>query len=132
MLRRVPEPLPEELTILSGTIIAACLSVHRHLGPGLLEAIYQRAVSVELDARGISHDVERTWPVRFRGTLVGHHRIDLIVDERVIVELKAVDRLTPQHIAQALSYLRVANLRLALLISFNVPTLREGIRRVVL
>lgn len=100
--------------------------------PWLLESIYQTAVSVELDARGITHDVERTVAVRFRGVLVGYPRLDLVVDDRVIVELKAVERLHAQHVAQALSYLRVTGLRLALLINFNVSVLREGIRRVVL
>ena len=132
MLRSAPRPIPPELTSLTGEVVGACIAVHRSLGPGLLEAIYQRAVSVELDARGITHDVERTVPVWFRGQLVGHHRLDLVVDDRVVVELKAAERLTPYHVAQTLSYLRVTHLRVGLLVNFNVPVLKDGIRRVVL
>ena len=98
----------------------------------MLEAIYQRAVAIELESRGISHEVERSIPVIFKSQPICHQRVDLIVDEQVILELKAVERLTPLHEAQALSYLRVAGLRIALLIYFNVPVLKSGIRRIVL
>ena len=117
---------------LTGEIISACITVHRELGPGLLEAFYQRALAFELSARGVTHDVERTFPVTFRGQVLGHQRIDLVVDERVIVELKAVDRVGPVHFAQAISYLRATGLHVALLINFNVPVLKAGIRRIVL
>lgn len=98
----------------------------------MLEVIYQRAVAIELESRGISHEIERPIPVMFRGQLLCHQRLDLLVDSQVILELKAVERLTPVHLAQTISYLRVAGLRVALLVNFNVPVLREGIRRVVL
>jgi GxxExxY protein len=131
-MRQVPAPLPGGIDHVTSDIISACIAVHRELGPGLLETVYQRAVSIELDARGVSHDLERAVPILFKGELLGHHRLDLIVDDRVIVELKAVDRLSPVHTAQAISYLRVTGLRLALLVNFNVPILKAGIRRIVL
>lgn len=124
--------LPDGINQLTSDIISACIAVHRELGPGLLEVVYQRAVSIELNSRGVSHDVERSVPITFKGELLGHHRLDLIVDEQVIVELKAVDRLSPLHVAQALSYLRVTGLRLALLVNFNVHVLKSGIRRIAL
>jgi len=127
--RRWDESATNEIT---GEIISACITVHRELGPGLLETFYQRALAFELSVRGVSHDVERTFPVTFRGLVLGHQRIDLVVDERVIVELKAVDRIGPVHVAQAISYLRATGLHVALLINFNVPVLKAGIRRIVL
>jgi GxxExxY protein len=71
---------------ITGDIISACIAVHRELGPALLEAFYHRALALELSARGVTHDVERTLPVTFRGQVLGHQRIDLVVDERVIVD----------------------------------------------
>jgi GxxExxY protein len=106
--------------------------VHRELGPGLIEAIYGRALSIELGLHGISYETERATQVRYRGHVVGSHRIDIVVENQVIVELKAVDRLGPLHLAQVLSSLRVANLRIALLENFLVPVLSQGVKRVVL
>lgn len=132
MTLRSRSQFPVALENLVTESIGACISVHRELGPGMLEVIYQRAVAIELESRGISHEIERPIPVMFRGQLLCHQRLDLLVDSQVILELKAVERLTPVHLAQTISYLRVAGLRVALLVNFNVPVLREGIRRVVL
>jgi GxxExxY protein len=98
----------------------------------MLEIAYQRAVAIELEARGISYESERRVPVFFKGQVVCHHRIDLVVDDRLVLELKAVERLAPVHSAQAIGYLRAAKLRLALLVNFNVPSLAGAIRRIVL
>ncbi|HUR32271.1 MAG TPA: GxxExxY protein [Vicinamibacterales bacterium] len=124
--------MPPETNQLTSDIIGACMAVHRELGPGLLEVLYQRAVCVELEWRGITHEVERAIPIFFRNQIIGHHRLDLVVDNQVVVELKAVERIGPQHVAQPISYLRVSRMRVALLVNFNVPILKDGIRRVVL
>lgn len=129
---RIPTPLPDDLEGLVGDVIGAAIAVHRELGPGLLEAAYQRALSIELDMRGIGHDVERQVPIMFRNAILCHQRIDLVADDRVIVEVKSVERLAPLHIAQVISYLRATGIRIALLLNFNVPVLKQGIRRVVL
>ena len=129
---RIPSPLDPGLEQVISEVIGACIAVHRELGPGLLETIYHRAVAIELNSRGISHEVERSIPIVFKGELVCHQRLDLIVDERVVVELKSVERLVPLHVAQTISYLRATKLRAALLVNFNVALLKDGIRRIVL
>jgi GxxExxY protein len=97
-----------------------------------VEAAYQRAVSYELVEQGIPFDKERPVAIKYRGRLVYTHRLDLVVANEILVELKAVERLHPLHSAQVLSGLRAAGLKTALLINFNVPVLRDGIRRFVL
>ena len=112
--------------------IGSCIAVHRELGPGLVEAIYPRAVAVELQARGISFELERSIPVRYRGQVICHQRLDVLVDGRLILEIKSVERILAIPVAQVISYLRVTGARIGLLINFNVPILAQGIRRVVL
>lgn len=129
---RVHTRLPSELEATIELVIGACVAVHRELGPGLIEVAYRRAITIELDRLGITHDVERVVPISFRGVTVCSHRLDLVVENQVILELKAVERLAPVHLAQALSYLRATSMPVALLINFNVPVLKAGIRRVVL
>jgi GxxExxY protein len=117
---------------LATEIIGAAIEVHRHLGPGLLEAVYRDCLVYELKDRGITVERERTIPVRYKGLeLPAAYRADLIVSDRVIIELKAVDILLPVHAAQLLSYLRISEKKLGLLINFNMAQLREGIRRIV-
>ncbi|MBL0217730.1 MAG: GxxExxY protein [Myxococcales bacterium] len=112
-------------------VIAAAIAVHRELGPGHLERIYERALAVEFSHRGIAFQTQVPADVHYRGVLVGEGRIDLLVEEWVVVELKAVETLTTNHTLQALWYLKVTELPLALLINFNVPLLLQGVRRVV-
>jgi GxxExxY protein len=117
---------------LATEIIGAAIEVHRQLGPGLLEAVYRDCLVYELKDRGINVERERTIPVRYKGLeLPAAYRADLIVSDSVIVELKAVDILLPVHAAQLLSYLRISEKKLGLLINFNMAQLREGIRRIV-
>jgi GxxExxY protein len=117
---------------LATEIIGAAIEVHRQLGPGLLEAVYRDCMVYELKDRGINVERERTIPVRYKGLeLPAAYRADLIVSDSVIVELKAVDILLPVHAAQLLSYLRISEKKLGLLINFNMAQLREGIRRIV-
>ena len=129
---RVPSNLDPSVEELVHRTIGCCIAVHRELGPGLLEQIYQRAVGLELGAARIPFESEKRFPVVYRGRRLYTHRLDLVVDGRLVLELKAVDRFHPVHQAQALSGLRVSKLRVALLINFNVAILPEGIKRIVL
>ena len=112
--------------------IASCIAVHRELGPGLLESIYSKAVRLELSAAGIKFEYEKQIPVRYRGELLCHQRLDLVLEDKVVVEIKCVERLNPVHHAQLLSYLRVSGLRVGLLMNFNVAILQDGLKRIVL
>jgi len=129
---RVQSPLPDDLERLASDVIGCCVAVHRVLGPGLLEAIYARAVAIELTVHDIAFEVEKSFPVRYRNTLLCYQRLDLLVAGTLVVEVKSVEHLDSIHVAQVLSYLHVAGARLGLLINFNVPILKYGIRRVIL
>ena len=129
---KIATPLNDELENLAHHVIGCCVEVHRALGPGLLESIYAQAVIVELRAHHIQFEVEKAIPVRYRGTVLCHQRLDMLVEGQLILELKSVERLDAIHVAQVLSYLRVADVRLGLLVNFNVSILKSGIRRVIL
>jgi GxxExxY protein len=117
---------------LSGEIIGAAIEVHRELGPGLLESIYEHCLAKELNARGLAVVRQHPVPVRYKGEKLDlGFKLDLWVDQRVIVEIKAVDLLLDVHRAQLLSYLRLTDTRLGLLINFNEAVLREGVMRMV-
>src|SRR5688572_27308727 len=117
---------------LSETIIGCAIEVHRHLGPGLLESICESALCIELRAAGLSFQRQVSLPLWYKGELLGEHRPDLIVGEQVVVEVKSIERLAPVHTAQMLTYLRVAQLRVGLILNFNSAVLRSGIKRVLL
>jgi len=117
---------------LTGRIIGCAIAVHRELGPGFLESVYQRALAIELRLAGIDFESEKVIHVSYRGQCVATHRVDLIVGGRIVVETKSVDRLDEAHVAQVLSYLRATGLRVGLLLNFRAVHLRCGIRRVVL
>jgi GxxExxY protein len=123
------EPAVEDLI---HRTIGCCIIIHRELGPGLIEKIYQRAVGFELDAAGIPFEDEKPFPVTYRGKRLYTHRLDLVVAGTLVLELKAIDRLHPIHLAQTISSLKVSQLQVGLLINFNVSILPDGIRRVVL
>jgi GxxExxY protein len=129
---KIVSPLSEELEQLAHEVIGCCLAVHQELDPGLLESVYPRAVAMELEERGISFAMEKALRVTYRGRLLCHQRLDMFVDGRIVLELKSVDLLHPIHVAQVVSYLRLTGARLGLLINFNVPMLKQGIRRIVL
>jgi len=123
---------PEEgLNRSSEAVIGAAIEVHRALGPGFLESFYEEALCQELAERGIGFRRQVAIDVLYTGARIGEARLDLLVEERLLVELKATDRFAPIHLAQVLSYLKATELRLGLLINFNVVALRQGIRRVV-
>jgi GxxExxY protein len=115
---------------LSGAIIGAAIEVHRQLGPGMLESAYEACLEFELTARGHSVERQKALPVTYKGSALDClFRLDMVVDGKVLVELKSVESLLPVHRAQTLSYLRLSGLPLALLINFYGPTLKEGVRR---
>ena len=117
---------------LSGEIIGAAIEVHRWLGPGLLESAYELALARELTLRELSVERQKAIPLEYKGQLLGDgFRIDLLVDNQLIVEIKAVERVLPLHEAQLLTYLRLTDKRLGLLINFNETTIKEGVKRVV-
>ena len=118
---------------LTEMIIGAAIEVHRELGPGLLESAYEAALAHELALRGVRFARQKEMPVRYKGFLIEvGYRIDLLVEEQVVVELKAVTEMHPIYEAQLITYLRLSGLRVGLLINFNVPRLKEGIiRRIV-
>lgn len=119
----------DEITL---AIIQAAIEVHRHLGPGLLENIYQECLTRELSIRGLRLLSDERIPVYYKGQLLdARYQIDLLVEDAVIVELKAIETILPVHCAQVLTYLRLTNKRVGLLINFNVRYLRQGIRRIV-
>ncbi|WP_394837464.1 GxxExxY protein [Pendulispora rubella] len=111
--------------------IGAALEVHRLLGPGFLESVYEEALCFELSLRGVPFARQVPVGVAYKGKTVGEARLDLLVGECLIVELKAVEAIAPIHVAQVISYLKACRLAVGLLISFNVPVLRRGIKRVI-
>ena len=129
---RIASPLSDELELLVTQVIGALLAVHRELGPGMSEGVYAAAARVELAARKIPFESEKTIPVRYRGAFLCNQRLDLFVDAEVVVEIKAVERIHPAHVAQLVSYLRLTGSSVGLLVNFNVPILKQGLRRVVL
>jgi GxxExxY protein len=124
--------LPDDINNLTYDIIGAAMDVHRILGPGLLESVYEDAMCVELHMRDLVFERQKQISIDYKGRSVGIMRLDLLVEDSVIVELKAVERLMPIHQAQAMTYLKITGKRLALLINFNVTVLKKGIKRIVL
>lgn len=111
-------------------IIGGAIEVHRHLGPGLLESVYEAALAYEVVQRGLTVERQKPVPLAYKGLQFEEgYRLDLLVSGEVVVELKAVDAILPIHEAQILSYLRLAGKQVGLLINFKVPVLREGLRR---
>ena len=122
----------ERLNRITERIIGAAIEVHRDLGPGLLESAYESCLAFELVERGLKVEQQKPLPVVYREVKLDcGYRLDLLVEEAVIVEVKAVDRLAPIHKAQLLAYLRLSGCKVGLLINFNVKVLKDGIRRVV-
>jgi GxxExxY protein len=112
-------------------IIGCAIEVHRVLRCGLFEALYRSALAIEFDAAGLKYEKEVPWPAIYKGRLLGQYRIDFIVEDRVIVEVKSVERMTPVFDAQVLTYLRVSTKRVGLLINFNSSLLKDGIKRFI-
>ena len=107
------------------------MEVHRLLGPGFVEDVYEEALCVELALRGIPYARQKVVAIHYKGQCVGEGRLDLFVDDRLVVELKATREITPLDVAKVLSYLKTTGRPLALLLNFHAPTLRDGIRRLI-
>lgn len=122
----------EKLNKISNTILDSCIIVHREMGPGLLESIYSICLAYELQQRGLAIRTEVSIPLIYKGIeLSKEFRIDILVEEDIILELKAVEILLPVHDAQIISYLKLAEKRLGFLINFNVPLIKNGFKRFV-
>ncbi|MBQ8656354.1 MAG: GxxExxY protein [Prevotella sp.] len=120
----------DHLQQLSSQIIGAAMEVHKALGPGLLESVYEDCLVIELESLGLDVKSQVDLPLCYKGKPTGkNYRIDILVDHKFIVELKAVEELKPLHEVQLITYMKLSNIHMGLLINFNVPLLREGIRR---
>lgn len=122
----------EQLDRLAYEVIGAAIEVHRDLGPGFLESVYEKALCVELTARQIPFLPQHLVSLLYKGHAVGESRLDLLVDSSLVVELKAIETLAPIHTAQVISYLKATGCQLGLLINFNTSVLKDGIKRVIL
>jgi len=125
--------MKERLNALTQQVIGAALAVHRELGPGLLESAYESCLTFELIERGVGFERQKPLPLIYRGrTLDCGYRLDLLIEQSVIVEVKSIERFDSVHLAQMLSYLRLSGCKVGLLINFNVKWLvRQGVRRLV-
>ena len=128
---RIPSPLSPETDLVMSRTIGCAIAVHRALGPGFIESIYRKAMCIELESRNLAYERERSIRVTYRGVEIPGQRVDFIVAELIVVEIKAVMRLDQVHRAQLISYLKTTGLHGGLLINFRVPLLKDGIRRVV-
>ena len=118
---------------LTEAIIGAAIEVHRELGPGLLESVYEKCLAFELAERGLVVAVQQEVPIGYKGLVFeSGFRADLIVNGTVLIELKAIDQLLPVHTAQVLTYLKLSSLKTGLLINFNVPLVKSGVKRLSL
>jgi GxxExxY protein len=123
---------PEQRDPLTEKIIGCAIEVHRVLGPGLLEASYEAALAIEFETAKLCFQRQLVIPVSYKGQPIGEHRLDFLVEDAVIVELKSVERYDPIFEAQLLTYLRLSGKRRGLLINFNSRLLKEGVKRFVL
>lgn len=122
-----------EINEITGAVIGAAIEVHRALGPGLLESAYEECLCHELTARQVPFERQHALPVEYKGLRLDcGYRLDLLVADSVVVEIKAVEKLLPIHDAQLLTYLKLGGWKAGLLLNFNVPILKRGIRRLVL
>ena len=130
MLQRKNEP-SNELDVIAKFIIGAAIEVHKQLGPGYLESIYEEALAIELNLRKIKYQRQHEINIQYKDNNIGNGRLDLLVENKLVVELKTVETLLPLHKAQVISYLKATNLQLGLLINFNTPLLKNGIKRII-
>ena len=120
----------KDINDLTGEVIGAAIEVHKALGPGLLESAYEECLCHELKLRGIQFERQVDLPIEYKGTKLDcAYRMDIVADDQLIVELKSCESLQPIHQAQLLTYLKLTGLKVGLLINFNVPILKQGIKR---
>ena len=116
---------------LTQRIIAAAIEVHRELGPGYLEAIYEEALAREFASANIPFERQKQIAVKYKGREIGKHRLDFLVDEKVVVEIKAVERFDAVHRVQVISYCKAAEIPVGLLMNFNMPVLKDGLKWII-
>jgi GxxExxY protein len=120
-----------DLNELTSKIIGAAIAVHKEIGPGLLESVYAKCLTSELRKKGLAVECEKAIPIIYKGEHVGDDlKVDLLVEDKIVIELKSVDEIHPIHFKQLLTYVRLANKKVGLLINFNVEILKDGIHRV--
>ena len=120
------------LNTITSTILDAAIFVHRELGPGLLESVYQECLYLELTERGLKAEQFVSIPIQYRGEFLGKHfTIDILVEDSIVLELKALEKILPVHEAQLISYLKIADKQIGLLINFNEKLLKDGFKRFV-
>ena len=130
--KRVFQPIPPDVERVGKAVLDAAYAVHTELGPGLLESVYRIAMKHVLESSGMSAETEVKLPILFRGVnLESGLRLDMLVNHCVIVELKSVEKMNPVYEAQLLTYLRLSKVRLGYLINFNVPHLKDSIKRMI-
>ncbi|MEZ5083377.1 MAG: GxxExxY protein [Bacteroidales bacterium] len=122
----------EEFNKITGEIIGSAIEVHKALGPGLLESAYQECLLYELVSKGFNVSKEQAMPIVYKEVKLDHgYRMDLLVENKVVVEIKTVDAFTDVHFAQVLTYLKLGDFKIGLLINFNVLKLKDGIKRII-
>ena len=127
------KPLPKETERIATEIVDSAYAVHSELGPGLLESVYETCLCHELSLRGIEFEDQVVLPIAYKDLLIDSGlRLDVVVEQQIVVELKTVERIAPVHRAQVLSYMKLSGLRLGFLINFNVPVIKRGIERFIL
>jgi GxxExxY protein len=119
----------EQINVVTDRVIGAAIEVHRALGPGLLEGLYEAALCIELDERGIKYAPQVKVPAHYKGRSLGNYNVDLIVEDLVVVEVKSVAHVVPVFEAQLITYLRLTGKRVGLIINFNTQLLKQGIVR---
>ncbi len=129
-VRKIPDNIPENTV--TQRIIKCAIEVHKQLGPGLLESIYENALAIELELEGLAYKEQLAVPIIYKGRSLGEHRLDLLIEDMVIVEIKSVERFDPVFEAQLLTYLRLTKKKVGLLINFNTRLVKDGIKRFVL
>lgn len=132
MLNRVAPACSPELELLVSRTIGCAIRVHRTLGPGYTEGLYQDAMGIELEMEGLRYERELTIRVTYRGRALRAQRLDLVVEDQLVVELKAVERLEPVHQAQLLSYMKAGSFKVGLLMNFHSELLKSSLRRFIL
>jgi len=129
-VKTIPPNMPENTV--TEHIIKCAIAVHRELGPGLLEQVYEKALEIECNSEGLQVQRQLKVPVLYRGQTIGEYKPDMLVNDLVIVEIKSVERFDPVFEAQVLTYLRITNKRVGLLINFNSRLVKDGIKRFIL
>jgi GxxExxY protein len=123
--------IPDEINSITERIIGCAIQVHKQLGPGLLEGIYESALCVDFELAGLRYERQVTIPVAYKGRVIGDHRLDFVVEGLVVLEIKSVERIEPVFEAQVLTYLKISGKRIGLLINFNSRLLKTGVQRFV-